>query len=169
MFSREAGPARLFSGPQSIECPLNMRPQTEEIRSRIYEAEPDLELLSVEEAGRGSLRILIDRPEGVDLETCQRVTDLLSDLRESFSLEVSSPGPERPLTRPEHFARFEGRRAKVTTIEKIDGRRNFVGTIIASDGSNVTLGFDGTVISIPLEDIERARLAPEVENVRRSD
>lgn len=146
-----------------------MRPQTDEIRSRICEAEPDLELLSVEEAGRGSLRILIDRPEGVDLETCQRVTDLLGDLRETYSLEVSSPGPERPLTQPEHFARFEGRRAKVTAVEKIDGRRNFVGTIIGSDGTKVTLGVDGTVISIPLEEIEKARLAPEVENARRSD
>ncbi|MFM9148924.1 MAG: ribosome maturation factor RimP [Solirubrobacterales bacterium] len=145
-----------------------MRPQTDEIRSRLQQEEPDLELLSVEEAGRGSLRILIDRPEGVDLETCQRVTDLLGDLRESYSLEVSSPGPERPLTQPEHFARFEGRRAKLTTREKIDGRRNFIGTIIGSDETTVTLGFDETVIAIPLGEIEKARLAPEVENAKRS-
>ncbi|MFM9077688.1 MAG: ribosome maturation factor RimP [Solirubrobacterales bacterium] len=145
-----------------------MRPQTDEIRFRLQQEEPDLELLSVEEAGRGSLRILIDRPEGVDLETCQRVTDLLGDLRESYSLEVSSPGPERPLTQPEHFARFEGRRAKLTTREKIDGRRNFIGTIIGSDETTVTLGFDETVIAIPLGEIEKARLAPEVENAKRS-
>lgn len=145
-----------------------MRPQTDEIRSRLQQEEPDLELLSVEEAGRGSLRILIDRPEGVDLETCQRVTDLLGDLRESYSLEVSSPGPERPLTQPEHFARFEGRRAKVTTREQIDGRRNFIGTIIGSDETTVTLGFDETVIAIPLGEIEKARLAPEVKNAKRS-
>ena len=145
-----------------------MRPQTDEIRSRLCEAEPDLELLSVEEAGRGSLRILIDRPEGVDLETCQRVTDLLGDLRESYSLEVSSPGPERPLTQPEHYARFEGRRAKVTTRDKIDGRRNFIGTIIGSDETAVTLGFDETVIAIPLGEIEKARLAPDVKNAKRS-
>ncbi|MFM8889399.1 MAG: ribosome maturation factor RimP [Solirubrobacterales bacterium] len=145
-----------------------MRPQTDEIRSRLQQEEPDLELLSVEEAGRGSLRILIDRPEGVDLETCQRVTDLLGDLRESYSLEVSSPGPERPLTQPEHFARFEGRRAKLTTREKIDGRRNFIGTIIGSDETTVTLGFDETVIAIPLGEIEKARLAPEVKNAKRS-
>ncbi len=146
-----------------------MRPQPDEIRSRLHQAEPDLELLSVEEAGRGSLRILIDRPEGVDLETCQRVTDLLGDLRESYSLEVSSPGPERPLTRPEHYARFEGRRAKVTTRAKIDGRRNFIGTIIGSDEEAVTLGFDETVISIPLEEIEKARLASEVKNAKGSE
>lgn len=146
-----------------------MRPQPDEIRSRLHQAEPDLELLSVEEAGRGSLRILIDRPEGVDLETCQRVTDLLGDLRESYSLEVSSPGPERPLTRPEHYARFEGRRAKVTTRAKIDGRRNFIGMIIGSDEEAVTLGFDETVISIPLEEIEKARLAPEVKNAKGSE
>ncbi|MFM8520057.1 MAG: ribosome maturation factor RimP [Solirubrobacterales bacterium] len=145
-----------------------MRPQTDEIRSRLQQEEPDLELLSVEEAGRGSLRILIDRPEGVDLETCQRVTDLLGDLRESYSLEVSSPGPERPLTQPEHFTRFEGRRAKVTTREQIDGRRNFIGTIIGSDETTVTLGFDETVIAIPLGEIEKARLAPEVKNAKRS-
>ncbi|MBU3691204.1 MAG: ribosome maturation factor RimP [Solirubrobacterales bacterium] len=146
-----------------------MRPQTDEIRSRLCEAEPDLELLSIEEAGRGSLRILIDRPEGVDLETCQRVTDLLGDLRERYSLEVSSPGPERPLTRPEHYARFEGRRAKLTTRDKIDGRRNFIGTIIGSDEEAVTLGFDETVISIPFGEIEKARLAPEVKNAKGSE
>ncbi|MFM8791343.1 MAG: ribosome maturation factor RimP, partial [Solirubrobacterales bacterium] len=84
------------------------------------------------------------------------------------SLEVSSPGPERPLTQPEHFARFEGRRAKVTTREQIDGRRNFIGTIIGSDETTVTLGFDETVIAIPLGEIEKARLAPEVENAKRS-
>ncbi|MFM9053712.1 MAG: ribosome maturation factor RimP, partial [Solirubrobacterales bacterium] len=94
--------------------------------------------------------------------------DLLGDLRESYSLEVSSPGPERPLTQPEHFARFEGRRAKLTTREKIDGRRNFIGTIIGSDETTVTLGFDETVIAIPLGEIEKARLAPEVENAKRS-
>ena len=63
----------------------------------------------------------------------------------------------------------EGRRAKVTTRAKIDGRRNFIGTIIGSDEEAVTLGFDETVISIPLEEIEKARLASEVKNAKGSE
>ena len=65
--------------------------------------------------------MVIDRPGGVDLELCEEVTSLLRDLLESWSLEVSSPGPERPLTKPEHFRRFLGQRVRVRTREEIDG------------------------------------------------
>ena len=145
-----------------------LKPRVEDIQERIGNAEPDIELLAVEDAGRGSLRLLIDRPGGVDLETCQRVTDLLGELRESYSLEVSSPGPRRPLTEPDHFERFQGRRAKVTTREPIEGRRNFKGTIVGSDGESVTLAMDDQVASIPFEEIEVARLEPNTENATRS-
>lgn len=141
-----------------------MEPEIEQIRDRIGSAEPDIELLAVEDAGRGSLRLLIDRPDGVDLETCQRVSDLLAELREDYSLEVSSPGPKRPLNEPRHFERFEGRLARVRTAGKLDGRRNFKGTIVGSNGTSVTLAMEGEVISIPFDEIERAHLEPNPEN-----
>ena len=146
-----------------------MQPEIEEIRARIGSAEPDVELLAVEDAGRGSLRLLIDRPDGVDLETCQRVSNLLGELREDYSLEVSSPGPKRPLNEPRHYKRFEGRLAKVRTGQPIEGRKNFKGTIAGSDDESVTLAMDDEVVSIPFAEIERAHLEPRPENSTRSE
>ena len=65
---------------------------------------------------------MIDSPEGVDIALCERVTGHLRDLLEDWSLEVSSPGPERPLTKPEHFRRFLGRTVRVRTNEEIQGK-----------------------------------------------
>ena len=138
-----------------------MKPEMIAIQERIGSEMPDVELLAVEQAGGGTLRLLIDHPEGVTLETCQRVTDVLAPLREEFALEVSSPGPNRPLTRSGHYLRFEGRRAKIKTTDEIDGRRNFTGTIMESDEETVTIGCDDQLVRIPLESIERANLAPE--------
>lgn len=135
----------------------------EQIQAKIGSSEPDVEVLAVEEAGRGSLRLLIDRPDGVDLETCRRVTDLLGELREQYSLEVSSPGPKRPLLRPQHFTRFTGRLARIRTKESIEGQKNFTGTIAGADETAVTLAAQETV-RIPFEEIERAHLVPANEN-----
>ena len=69
------------------------------------------------------MRLFIDHPEGVSLGLCERVTHQLAELREEYALEVSSPGPERPLTKPQHFRRFLGRRARVRTRDDHDGHR----------------------------------------------
>ena len=86
-----------------------------DIERRLANSEPDVEVLLAEVVGGRCLRVFIDHPEGVTLRLCERVTVLLGDLRERYSLEVSSPGSERPLTKPEHFRRFVGRRARVRT------------------------------------------------------
>lgn len=145
-----------------------MKPEIEEIRTKIGGSEPDVELLAIEDSGRGSLRLLIDRPEGVDLETCQRVSDLLSELREDYSLEVSSPGPKRPLSEPRHFERFVGRTARIRTGEAIDGRRNFKGTILAAGTESVALEVDGEEVLIRFTEIERAHLEPDPKRATRS-
>ena len=84
-------------------------PTQDYIESRLASVEPDVEVLLVEQ---------IDTPDGVDLALCERVTNHLRDLLVDYSLEVSSPGPERPLTKPQHFRRFVGRRARVRTREE---------------------------------------------------
>lgn len=145
-----------------------MKPDLEEIQAKIDTAEPEIELLAVEEAGGGSLRLLIDHPDGVDLETCQRVTDLLGELRERYSLEVSSPGPTRPLSKPEHFTRFEGRRAKIRTSEPIAGQRSFTGTITGVAAGGVILD-QGEPVTIPFDKVDRAHLAPTAEKPTRSN
>src|ERR1700730_18036174 len=83
-----------------------------DIERRLAGSAPDVEVLLAEAVGGRCLRVLIDPPQGVTLALCERVTMLLSELRERCSLEVSSPGSERPLTKPAHFRRFVGRRAR---------------------------------------------------------
>jgi ribosome maturation factor RimP len=86
-----------------------------DIERRLAQTEPGVEVLLVEVLGGGCLRVFIDHPDGVTLALCERVTLRLNELRESYALEVSSPGSQRPLTKPAHFRRFLGRRARVRT------------------------------------------------------
>src|SRR5258705_11285551 len=92
-----------------------------DIEARLSEVEPAVEVLLAEVVGGDKVRLFIDHPEGVTLALCERVTSHLASVRESYALEVSSPGPHRPLTKPDHFRRFVGRRARVRTRAEHDG------------------------------------------------
>jgi len=131
------------------------------IETRIESFDPSVELIALERPAAETLRVYIDRDGGVDLELCERVTGELRDLLESYSLEVSSPGADRPLTKPEHYRRFVGRRIKVRTQEAIAGRRNFTGTLTDADDESVELEADGSDVRIPLDGIRRSNLVPE--------
>ncbi|MFN8141718.1 MAG: ribosome maturation factor RimP [Solirubrobacterales bacterium] len=139
-----------------------MNPTPQDIEKRLAELDPTIEFLALESAGGDGLRLFIDHPDGVTLDLCQKVTSGLQDVLIDHSLEVSSPGPERPLTAPAHFSRFSGRRAKVTTIEPLDGRKNFTGPIVEAGESAVTLEVDGQKSEIPYASIERSHLVPEI-------
>ena len=143
-----------------------------EIESRLAVTEPDVEVLAADVIGSRrspKLRIYIDRPGGVDLELCARVTNHLRDLLRQYSVEVSSPGPERPLTKPEHYRRYLGRRVRVRTREAIEGRRDFKGELIGADDRAVALAAEWGTITIPHERIRRSSLVsqPPAENTRR--
>jgi ribosome maturation factor RimP len=131
------------------------------IEQRIAGHDPAIELIALERPAAETLRIYIDHPGGVDLALCERVTGELRDLLEAYSLEVSSPGVDRPLTKPEHFRRFLGRKVKVRTEEAIAGRRNFTGTLTEADEQTVSLDADGDDIRIPLAGIRRSNLIPD--------
>ncbi len=131
------------------------------IERRIEGLDPRLELITLERPTAETLRLYIDHPEGVDLELCERVTNELRDLLESWSLEVSSPGADRPLTKPEHFRRFVGRRVKVRTDDAIAGRRNFTGTLTGADEESVSIDAEGDAVRIPLTGIRRSNLIPD--------
>ena len=105
----------------------------EQIESRLREFDPAVELIALERPAAETLRLYIDHPDGVDLARCERVTNELRDLLQVWSLEVSSPGADRPLTKPEHFRRFMGRRVRVRTREAIEGQRSFTGRLTAAD------------------------------------
>jgi len=129
-----------------------------EIEQRLATAEPDVEVLLAERVGAGTLRVFVDREGGVDLGVCERVTSHLRDLLVEYQLEVSSPGPERPLSKPEHFRRFVGRRAKVKTYEDHGGHKSFTGELVGASDDGVTIAADTGVVSIPYADIKRSNL-----------
>jgi ribosome maturation factor RimP len=133
----------------------------QQIENRLRGLDPEVELIALERTGRESLRLFIDSPGGVDLALCERVTDELRDMLESFSLEVSSPGAERPLTKPEHFRRFMGRTVQVRTSEAIEGQRRFTGTLTAADARLVRIDWGADQIEIPLAGIQRSNLVPD--------
>ena len=130
----------------------------EQIEQRLADVEPDVEVLLLERANASTMRLFIDRPGGVDLALCERVTHHLSDLLLETGLEVSSPGPERPLTKPDHFRRYIGRRARVRTREDHDGRKSFTGELVGADDEGVVVAADTGVVSIPYADINRSNL-----------
>jgi ribosome maturation factor RimP len=116
------------------------------------------------------LRIYIDRPSGVDLDLCARVTHHLRDLLREYAVEVSSPGPERPLTKLDHYRRYLGRRVRVRTREAIEGRKDFKGELIGADEGGVALAAEWGTITIPHERIRRSSLVsapPPAESRRR--
>ena len=130
----------------------------DQVESRLEGAEPDVELLALEQIAAERLRLTIDRPGGVDLALCERVTNHLRDLLVAYGLEVSSPGPQRPLTKPDHFRRFLGRRARVRTREPVDGQKSFTGELVGASEHEVTVAADGGVVSIPYSEINRSNL-----------
>jgi ribosome maturation factor RimP len=129
-----------------------------DIEARLTEAEPEVEVLLAEVVGGSLVRLFIDHPKGVSLELCERVTRHLAAVRERYSLEVSSPGIERPLSKPEHFRRFVGRRAKVRTRGDHDGRHSFTGELLGATEDEVTVAADTGVVSIAYDEIHRSNL-----------
>jgi ribosome maturation factor RimP len=130
-----------------------------DIEARLSEVEPEVEVLLAEVVGGRLVRLFIDHPGGVTLGLCERVTRQLPEVRERYALEVSSPGPERPLTRPEHFRRFVGRRARVRTRDHLaDGRRTLTGEVLDAGDDAVTVAADTGVVAIPYADIHRSNL-----------
>jgi ribosome maturation factor RimP len=133
----------------------------DEIEGVLATAEPEVEVLLAEVVGSQLVRLFIDHPQGVTLGLCERVTGHLGHVRERYALEVSSPGIERPLSKPEHFRRFVGRRARVRTRDPHEGRRNFTGELLDASDDGVSLAADTGVVSIPYADIHRSHLVKD--------
>jgi ribosome maturation factor RimP len=132
-----------------------------DIEARLAQTAPDVEVLLAEVVGGNTLRLFIDHPDGVSLDLCERVTHLLPEVREHYALEVSSPGRTRPLTKPDHFRRFLGRRARVRTRDARAGHTTFTGELVGATDAEVTIAADDGVIAIPYADIRRSNLVEE--------
>jgi ribosome maturation factor RimP len=135
-----------------------------DIEARLAASEPDVEVLLAEVVGGSTLRVFIDHPDGVTLGLCERVTKALPEIREHYALEVSSPGIERPLSKPQHFHRFLGRRARVRTRDAVDGHKSFTGELVGASEDAVTIAADGdppTLVAIPYAEIHRSNLVED--------
>jgi len=141
-----------------------------DIEGRLAASEPEIEVLLAEVVGGRRLRVFIDHPQGVTLALCERVSTSLNELRERYSLEVSSPGSERPLTKPAHFRRFVGRRVRVRTrhprppVGAAGARRavsSFTGELVGASDREVTLAAGEGVVAIPYAEIRRSNLIEE--------
>ena len=138
--------------------PADRQLQTE-IEARLASSEPDVEVLLVEISGT-TLRLYIDHPDGVTLALCERVTGLLGEYRERYALEVSSPGQDRPLTKPQHYSRFLGRRARVRLRDAAGGHKQLTGELVGASDADVTLAAADGLVTIPYEQIARSNLIP---------
>jgi ribosome maturation factor RimP len=138
-----------------------------EIEARLAGLEPEVEVLLAELVGGSTLRLFIDHSGGVTLALCEQVSGHLNDFRDRYSLEVSSPGQDRPLTKPQHYTRFLGRRARVRLREAPDGHKpsntatqSLVGELVGASERDVTIAAQDGVVTIPYEQIVRSNLVP---------
>jgi ribosome maturation factor RimP len=139
---------------------VSAQPIQEEIEQRLASAQPEVEVLLAEVVG-DTVRLYIDHPDGVTLALCEQVTRDLAEVRERYALEVSSPGSRRPLTKPDHFRRYLGRRATVRTRERQDDRRSFTGELVGASDDEVTIAADTGVVTVAYADIHRSNLIEE--------
>jgi len=131
-----------------------------EIEARLEQSEPDVEVLLAEVVSGTALRLYIDHPDGVTLALCERVSKCLGDYRDRYTLEVSSPGEDRPLTRPVHFRRYLGRRARVRLRDGLEGHRSVTGELVGASDRDVAIAADDGVVTVPYEHIYRSNLVP---------
>ena len=134
------------------------RQLTREISQRVESGVAGVEVLALEFAGPDRFVVYVDHPQGVDHALCARVTDVLRDYLREYSVDVSSPGVERPLRKPEHFSRVVGRRVSLKTREEIGGRSRFKGELVAAGERAVRVGVDGAEMEIPYDAIVRGNL-----------
>lgn len=145
----------------------NIIPQVRDLIEPLCEAE-GIELVHLEyqrEAGGRILRLFIDRPGGVTLDDCAYISrqsgDILDVYLENtgpYSLEVSSPGPNRPLAKKRDYERFTGRKVKIKTIKPLAGQKNFTGILTGISEGVVKISIDDTHVAIPFEEIAKAQL-----------
>ncbi len=140
------------------------RELTKEVTQTVEQGLPGVEVLAVEMSGRERFTVFIDHPTGVDHALCARVTNLLRGYLDRYSVDVSSPGIERPLRTPAHFRSAVGRTVAIRTEADIDGRRRFRGTVADAEPTQLSLAVSGGArVQIPYDAIVRGNLVDEGE------
>ena len=139
------------------------RELTREVAGTVERQIPGVEVLAVELLSPTRFCVFIDHPGGVDHALCARVTDLLRGYLEKYTVDVSSPGIERPLRKPAHFRHAVGRRVALRTSTEFGGRKRFRGTVVSAGDDAVALDVaDDERVLIPYEAVVRGNLIDEV-------
>jgi ribosome maturation factor RimP len=137
------------------------RTLSRDITPAVERALPGVEVLAVELMSPSRFCVYVDSPEGVDHALCARVTDVLSGYRGDYTIDVSSPGLERPLRRPEHFRSAIGHGVQIRTAENVGGKNRFRGTVVAANDRSTRIAVGETELDIPYEQIVRGNLIDE--------
>ena len=132
-----------------------------EITASVERGLPGVEVLAVELAGPERFTVYVDHPQGVDHALCERVTNVLRGYLDRYTVDVSSPGLERPLRKPAHFRNVVGRRVVIRTADDIDGRKRFRGELVAAGEGAVTVDAGGAAFDIPYDAVVRGNLIHE--------
>jgi len=133
-----------------------------DISRRVEAALPGVEVLAVELQSPSRFCVFIDHANGVDHSLCERVTNLLRGYLDRYTIDVSSPGVERPLRTPGHFRNAVGRTVAVRTAKPVAGRTKFRGELVAANGNTITLAADPKPVEIPYDAVVRGNLIDEV-------
>ncbi len=134
---------------------------TGEISLLVERALPEVDVLAVELTSPARFCVFVDHPAGVDHALCRRVSDLLRDYLDRYSVEVSSPGSERPLRKPDHFEHALGRSVALRTATPIHGSKRFRGRVVAARDKTLRLATETDEYDIPYEDLVRGNLIEE--------
>jgi ribosome maturation factor RimP len=130
-----------------------------EVAPAVENAIPGVEVLALELAGPERFVVFVDHPGGVDHALCERVTNVLRPYLRNWSIDVSSPGSERPLRKPAHFERAVGRKVALRTEAAIDGRKRFRGELVAAGERGLKVAPAGAEpVEIPYDTIVRGNL-----------
>jgi ribosome maturation factor RimP len=138
------------------------RQLTREVTQTVEQGLPEVEVLAVELSGPERFTVYIDHSGGVDHALCERVTNLLRGYLDRYTVDVSSPGLERPLRTPAHFRNAMGRKVTIRTDPPVHGRKRFRGTVASVESNQLALTVaDGGHVSIPYDAIVRGNLVDE--------
>jgi ribosome maturation factor RimP len=137
------------------------RELTGQVADTIARRLPEVEVLAVELVSPRRFCVYVDHPNGVDHALCGRVTDVLRGYLDRYSVDVSSPGIERPLRTPEHFRAAVGHAVALRTGSAIDGRTRFKGRVVDAGQDAVTVEVDGAEARVPYGEIVRGNLTDE--------
>lgn len=132
-----------------------------EIAPQVETAIPGVEVLALELSGPERFTVFIDHPQRVDHELCARVTDVLRPYLRQYTVDVSSPGVQRPIRTPAHFERAVGRQVALRTSQHIEGRKRFKGQVVGTGPGGIRVATDGDEYEIPYETIVRGNLIEE--------